>query len=60
MAFTFWPKNNPTLCRLHFADRLINPKEDEKNISVYVDVGLKPGISIIYSSHSNIEMKIFN
>ena len=51
MAFTFWPKNTPTLCRLHFADRLINPKEDEKKISVYVDVGLKPGISIIYSSH---------
>ena len=43
MAFTFWPNSKPTLCRLHHADRLIKPGNDDTKVNVYVDVSLQPG-----------------
>ena len=43
MAFTFWPNSEPTLCRLHHADRLIKPGKDDTKVNVYVDVSLEPG-----------------
>ena len=42
-AFTFWPNNKPTLCRLHYAHRLIKPGIDDTKVNVYVDVSLEPG-----------------